>query len=96
MGSKTLQKQWKAYVKQLEQTNIKIPAMEALRPFMGARGGVLKRQTRSKKQKEAFKAAAAGVKETLGRKTSADAIKAAQKKAKFEQQKKTAGKNAAT
>ena len=52
MGSKTLQKQWKAYVKQLEQTNIKIPAMEALRPFMGARGGVLKRQTRSKKQKE--------------------------------------------
>lgn len=95
MGTKTLQKQWKAYVKQLEQTNIKIPAMEALRPFMGARGGVLKRQTRSKKQKEAFKAAAAGVKETLGRKSSAEAIKAAQKKAKFEQQKKTAGKNAA-
>lgn len=96
MGTKTIVKQWKTYVKQLEQTNIKIPAMEALRPFMGKRGGVLKRQTRSKKQKAAFKDAAAGVKETLGRKTSAAAIKEAQKKSKFEQQKKTAGKNAAT
>ena len=96
MGTKTLQKQWKAYIKQLEHTNIKIPEMEDLRPFMGARGGVLKRQTRSKKQKEAFKKAAAGVKEALGKKTSAAAVKAAQKKAKFEKQKSTAGKNAAT
>lgn len=96
MGTKTLQKQWKAYLKQLEQTNIKIPEMEALRPFMGKRGGVLKRQTRSRKQKEAFKQAAAGVKGILGRKTSAAAIKQAQKEAKFEQQRKTAGRNAAT
>jgi len=66
MRTKTLQKQWKAYTKQFEQTNIKIPELEALRPFMGARGGVLKRQTRSKKQKEAFKQAAAGVKDILG------------------------------
>lgn len=95
-STKTLEKQWKAYVKQLEQTNIKIPEMEALRPFMGSRGGVLKRQTRSKKQKEAFKQAAAGVKGVLGRKTSAEAIKAAQKKAKLEKQKSTAGRNAAT
>ena len=96
MGTKTLEKQWKTYIKQLEQTNIKIPEMEALRPFMGKRGGVLKRQTRSRKQKEAFKKAAAGVKGILGRKTSAAAIQQAQKKAKFEQQKKTAGRNAAT
>ena len=96
MGTKTLQKQWKAYTKQLEQSNIKIPEMEALRPYMGARGGVLKRQTRSKKQKEAFKQAAAGVKGILGTKTSAAAIKQAQKEAKFEQQRKTAGRNAAT
>lgn len=96
MRTKTLQKQWKVYTKQLEQTNIKIPELEALRSFMGARGGVLKRQTRSKKQKEAFKQAAAGVKGILGKKTSAAAIKQAQKKAKFEQQKKTAGKKAAT
>ena len=96
MGTKTLQKQWKAYIKQLEQTNIKIPEMEELRPFMGKRGGVLKRQTRSKKQKEAFKQAAAGVKGILGRKTSAAAIKQAQKESKFEQQRKTAGQNAAT
>lgn len=95
MRTKTLQKQWKTYVKQLEQTNIKVPELEALRPFMGARGGVLKRQTRSNKQKEAFKQAAAGVKGILGKKTSAAAIKTAQKNAKFEQQKKTAGKNAA-
>lgn len=96
MGTKTLQKQWKAYIKQLEQTNITIPEMEALRPFMGARGGVLKRQTRSKKQKEAFKQAAAGVNGVLGRKTNAASVKAAQKKAKFEKQKSTAGRNAAT
>jgi len=95
MRTKTLQKQWKAYTKQFEQTNIKIPELEALRPFMGARGGVLKRQTRSKKQKEAFKQAAAGVKDILGKKTGAAAIKQAQKKAKFERQRKTAGKNAA-
>ena len=96
MGTKTLQKQWKAYVKQLEQTNIKIPEMEELRPFMGARGKVLKRQTRSKKQKEAFKQAAAGVTGILGRKSSAAAMQKAQKEAKFEQQRKTAGRNAAT
>lgn len=96
MGTKTLQKQWKAYLKQLEQTNVKIPEMEDLRPFMGKRGGVLKRQTRSKKQNEAFKQAAAGVKGILGKKTSAAAIKQAQKEAKFEQQRKTAGRNAAT
>lgn len=96
MGTKTLQKQWKAYIKQLEHTNIKIPEMEELRPFMGARGGVLKRQTRSKKQKEAFKQAAAGVNGILGKKSSAAAINQAQKEAKFEQQRKTAGRNAAT
>lgn len=96
MGTKTLQKQWKAYVKQLEQSNIKIPEMEELRPFMGSRGGVLKRQTRSKKQKEAFKQAASGVSGILGRKTSAAAIKQAQKEAKFDKQRKTAGRNAAT
>lgn len=96
MRTKTLEKQWKTYLKQLEQTNIKIPEMEELRPFMGKRGGVLKRQTRSKRQKEAFKQAAAGVKGILGRKTSAAAIKQAQKEAKFEQQRKTVGRNAAT
>lgn len=95
MGTKTLQKQWKAYIKAQETSKIKIPEMEALRPFMGARGGVLKRQTRSKKQKEAFKQAAAGVRGVMGRKSSAAAIKQAQKEAKFEKQRKTAGRNAA-
>ena len=95
MGSKILQKQWKAYVKGLETSKIKIPEMEALRPFMGASGGVLKRQTRSKKQKEAFKQAAAGVRGVLGRKSSSSAIKQAQKTAKLQRQTKTAGRNAA-
>lgn len=96
MGTKTLVKQWKAYVKSLETSKILIPELEALRPFMGKRGGVLKRQTRSKKQQEAFKQAAAGVRGVLGRKSSAAAIKQAQKSAKLQKQTKTAGRNAAT
>lgn len=96
MRTKTLEKQWKAYVEAQKTSNIKIPEMEALRPFMGARGGVLKRNTRSKKQKEAFKQAAAGVKGILGKKSSAAAIKQAQKEAKLEKQRRTAGRNAAT
>lgn len=96
MRTKTLEKQWKAYVNAQKTSNIKIPEMEALRPFMGKRGGVLKRQTRSKKQKEAFKQAAAGVKGILGKKSSAAAIKQAQKEAKLEKQRRTAGRNAAT
>lgn len=96
MRTKTLERQWKQYINQLEKTHIVIPEMEALRPFMGKRGGVLKRNTRSKKQKEAFKQAAEGVKGILGKKSSAAAIKQAQKEAKFERQRKTAGRNAAT
>lgn len=96
MRTKTLERQWKQYINQLEKTHIEIPEMEALRPFMGKRGGVLKRNTRSKKQKEAFKQAAEGVKGILGKKSSAAAIKQAQKEAKLEKQRKTAGRNAAT
>ena len=102
MGTKTLVKQWKRYTEQLKQPDgVKLPEMEALRPFMGKRGGVSKRQTRSKKQQAAFKKAAAGVKEAHGTKHSAAhfkqaaaerAEKNAAKKAKGA---KTAGQNAA-
>lgn len=64
---KQTEKQWAAYVKALEKGGPVSPKMEALRPFMGARGGILKRETRSNKQKEAFNAAVAGVQQTHGK-----------------------------
>ncbi|MBR5279500.1 MAG: hypothetical protein IKU26_00835 [Clostridia bacterium] len=63
---KTIEKQWKSYLKSLEKGGYKSPKMEALRPFMGKSGNVLKRQTRSNRQKAAFNKAAEGVKETFG------------------------------
>lgn len=93
MGTKTLVKQWKSYLSNLAQTGHTLPEMEALRPFMGARGNVLKRQTRSKKQQAAFKQAAAGVKAKHGTKRSAAYFK---KTAKFRKQQETFAKNQAT
>lgn len=84
---KTTEKQWQAYVKSLEQGGPKSPKMEALRPFMGARGGILKRNTRSNKQREAFNAAVKDIQKTYGRKTKAPFSKA-------EKQKQTAARNA--
>lgn len=102
MGTKTIVKQWKQYINQLNKPGgVRLPEMEALRPFMGKRGGVSKRQTRSKKQKEAFKKAAAGVKEVHGTKHSeahfkqAAADQAAKNTAKKAKGAKTAGQNAA-
>ena len=66
---KTTEKQWRAYVKSLEQGGPKSPKMEALRPFMGARGTILKRNTRSNKQRKAFNAAVKDIQKTYGRKT---------------------------
>ena len=52
--AKSVEKQWKIYLEQLEQTGTKLPEYEALRPFMGKRGRVLKSKTRSKKAQEAY------------------------------------------
>lgn len=84
---KTTEKQWRAYVKSLEQGGPKSSKMEALRPFMGARGNILKRNTRSNKQREAFNAAVKDIQKTYGRKTKAPFSKA-------EKQKQTAARNA--
>lgn len=94
-SNKLLIKQWISYNEALKNSSVTIPEMEALRPFMGARGGVLKRQTRSKKQKAAFNNAKQAIKEKHGTKYSAEHWKQEQKKAKTAKQKKTAGQNAA-
>lgn len=52
--AKSVERQWKVYLEQLEQTGTKLPEYEALRPFMGKRGRVLKSKTRSKKSQEAY------------------------------------------
>lgn len=52
--AKSVERQWKVYLEQLEQTGTKLPEYEALRPFMGKRGRVLKSKTRSKKAQEAY------------------------------------------
>lgn len=94
-SNKTLIKQWKLYNEALKTGGAKIPEMEALRPFMGSKGGVLKRQTRSKKQQAAFGAAKKGIKSKFGTKTSGINWKEEQRKAKIRKQIKTAGQNAA-
>ena len=55
--SKAMQKAWKIYNEALNKGGAKLPAFEELRPFMGKRGGVSARATRSKKAQKAFKKA---------------------------------------
>ena len=63
---KTIEKQWKSYVKSLEKGGPKSAKMEALRPFMGKKGNVSKRATRSNKAKAAMNEAIKGVKQAYG------------------------------
>ena len=77
---KQITKLWKSYIESLKSGGHKSTKMEALRPFMGARGGILKRNTRSAKQKEAFNAAAQEVQKQYGRKTSQRAFTEKQEK----------------
>lgn len=55
--SEHVQKLWKEYTEQLEDTGVKLPEMEALRPYMGKRGRVLKKSIRSKEAQEKYRAA---------------------------------------
>lgn len=66
--TKRIEQQWKAYTEHLEKGGLELPEMEALRPFMGARGGVSKRATRSNKQKAAFNLAVENVRKKHGQK----------------------------
>ena len=55
--TKSMQKAFVHYVNVAKSAGVHIPAMEALRPFLGKKGQVLKRPTRSKKAKENFEQA---------------------------------------
>ena len=73
--NKNVERIWKIYTEQLEETGVKLPEMEKLRPFMGKRGRVLKKKTRTRAQQEAYKKAESGVKTAHGNRTGAKAIK---------------------
>ena len=72
--SKAVERQWKIYLETLEDTGVELPEMEALRPFMGKRGRVLKRAVRSKAAQAAYKEAEQGVKQKLGNRAGSAAI----------------------
>lgn len=77
--SKAVERQWKIYLETLEDTGVELPEMEALRPFMGKRGRVLKRAVRSKAAQEAYKEAEQGVKSKFGNRAVSAAITKAMK-----------------
>lgn len=77
--SKAVERQWKIYLETLEDTGVELPEMEALRPFMGKRGRVLKRAVRSKAAQEAYKEAEQGVKSKFGNRAGSAAITKAMK-----------------
>ena len=77
--SKAVERQWKIYLETLEDTGVELPEMEALRPFMGKRGRVLKRAVRSKAAQEAYKEAEQGVKQKFGNRAGSTAIQKAMK-----------------
>lgn len=75
--AQSVERQWKVYVEQLEQTGTKLPEYEALRPFMGKRGRVLKSKTRSKKAQEAYTQAQRRVQAQHGNRLGAKGMQAA-------------------
>lgn len=75
--AQSVERQWKVYLEQLEQTGTKLPEYEALRPFMGKRGRVLKSKTRSKKAKEAYTQAQKRVQTQHGNRLGAKGMQAA-------------------
>lgn len=77
--SKAVERQWKIYLETLEDTGVELPEMEALRPFMGKRGRVLKRAVRSKAAQEAYEEAEQGVKSKFGNRAGSAAITKAMK-----------------
>lgn len=72
--SEHVQRLWKAYTEQLEETGVKLPEMEALRPYMGKRGRVLKKSIRSQSAQEKYRAAEKKVQTTFPGRSGAAAI----------------------
>lgn len=75
--AQSVERQWKVYLEQLEQTGTKLPEYEALRPFMGKRGKVLKSKTRSKKAQKAYMQAQKRVQTQHGNRLGAKGMQAA-------------------
>lgn len=84
--SQSMQSAFKAYDNEVKKGAPKLPEMEALRPYLGKRGVVSKRATRSQKARREFKEAKEAVKRKYGEKPSKTKIKADQKQ-KAESQK---------
>lgn len=82
------------YIKKSKDTGVHIPELEALRPFFGKQGQILKRPTRSKKQQEKLEAALKAAKEKFGAKPSRQKIdkELAERKKKADEQRKKAEK----
>lgn len=62
------------YFKKSKESGVHIPEFEALRPFFGKKGQILKRPTRSKKQQEKLESAIKEAKEKFGAKPSREKI----------------------
>lgn len=68
---------WKAlidYINKSDKDGVHIPEFEALRPFFGKKGQILKRTTRSKKGQEKLESAIKEAKEKFGAKPSREKI----------------------
>lgn len=72
--SKNVERLWRVYLEQLEETGVELPVMENLRPFMGKRGHVLKEKIRSKKAQAAYHAAEQAVKQSFGNRAGSAAM----------------------
>lgn len=92
--SKSLQSAWKEYEKHLAEGGAKLAEFEALRPFMGKRGNISQRATRSQKARREAQKAIKAIKAKHGDRPSKRKIKQAQdeKRAKKEEAVKKATK----
>lgn len=72
--SKSMEKAWRDYLDYLSRGGEQLPEFEALRPFMGKRGHVTKRSTRSKKSREELEKAKKEIKTKHGSRPSKKGI----------------------
>lgn len=76
--SKSLQEAWKSYEQYLAEGGAKLAEFEALRPFMGKRGNISQRATRSQKARREAQKAIKAIKAKHGNRPSKRKIKQAQ------------------
>ena len=92
--TKSLQEAWKSYEQHLAEGGAKLAEFEALRPFMGKRGNISQRATRSQKARREAQKAIKAIKAKHGNRPSKRKIQQAQdeKRAKKEEAVKKATK----